>query len=337
MNDSESGKLMLHAAEDRLAASDSSFNISLGGGYGSELEDVQDKRKHTTGKPEDAESSTLFKKPTVYLKSNNRIFSKPSFDSSVDKERRSAFGRFLRGMNAYERHKMFINEFVIHYGRQNEYLRPLKEPKTDFDILRETYKFIRSEEDNDDSTWEKRIAKKYYDKLFKEYCLADMELYKEGKIGLRWRTQAEVMNGKGQFICGNKRCNSEENLKSFEVNFAYVENGEKRNILVKLRVCPDCAYKLNYKKLKEEKKLRKLEEKRAKRNRELNESQVNEDVSQIKKRKGDENKVESRYSEGRQEQNEKRFEQAENTWKQKPELEKTKEEEFDEYFDGLFP
>jgi len=144
------------------------------------------------------------------------------------------------------------------------------------------------------------------------------------------------MNGKGQFICGNKRCNSEENLKSFEVNFAYVENGEKRNILVKLRVCPDCAYKLNYKKLKEEKKLRKLEEKRAKRNRELNESQVNEDVSQIKKRKGDENKVESRYSEGRQEQNEKRFEQAENTWKQKPELEKTKEEEFDEYFDGLF-
>lgn len=29
---------------------------------------------------------------------------------------------------------------------------------------------------------EKRLAKKYYDKLFKEYCIADLSRYKENKV-----------------------------------------------------------------------------------------------------------------------------------------------------------
>ena len=29
---------------------------------------------------------------------------------------------------------------------------------------------------------EKRLAKKYYDKLYKEYCLADLSLYKSNKV-----------------------------------------------------------------------------------------------------------------------------------------------------------
>ena len=33
------------------------------------------------------------------------------------------------------------------------------------------------------------MAVKYYNKLFKEYCIADMSRYKTGQIGLRWRTQ----------------------------------------------------------------------------------------------------------------------------------------------------
>ena len=35
-------------------------------------------------------------------------------------------------------------------------------------------------------------------------------------------------------MCGNKRCEKQEGLKSWEVNFAYVEQGDKRNALVKL-------------------------------------------------------------------------------------------------------
>lgn len=51
---------------------------------------------------------------------------------------------------------------------------------------------------------------------------------------MRWRTENEVIAGKGQFICGNKVCDCGDNLKSWEVNFSYIEKGVKKNTLVKL-------------------------------------------------------------------------------------------------------
>jgi len=39
----------------------------------------------------------------------------------------------------------------------------------------------------------------------------------------------------GQFECGAKKCAEREGLRSWEVNFAYIEHGEKKNALVKLR------------------------------------------------------------------------------------------------------
>ncbi len=38
----------------------------------------------------------------------------------------------------------------------------------------------------------------------------------------------------GQFICGEKRCDEKEHLRSWEVLFGYVEHGKKRDALVKL-------------------------------------------------------------------------------------------------------
>lgn len=66
------------------------------------------------------------------------------------------------------------------------------------------------------------------------------------KIALRWRIEQEVVIGKGQFICGNKKCNEKDSLRTWEVNFAYREQGEKKNALVKIRLCPECSRKLNY-------------------------------------------------------------------------------------------
>lgn len=54
------------------------------------------------------------------------------------------------------------------------------------------------------------------------------------QIALRWRIDREVITSKGQFICGNKKCDIRTELKSWEVNFAYMENDEKKNALVKL-------------------------------------------------------------------------------------------------------
>lgn len=53
-------------------------------------------------------------------------------------------------------------------------------------------------------------------------------------MALRWRIDKEVVTGKGQFICGNKICTERENLRTWEVNFAYCENNEKKNALIKL-------------------------------------------------------------------------------------------------------
>lgn len=54
------------------------------------------------------------------------------------------------------------------------------------------------------------------------------------QVALRWRTEKEVVVGKGQFQCGSKKCQIKEGLRSWEVNFGYEEQGEKKNALVKL-------------------------------------------------------------------------------------------------------
>ena len=99
-------------------------------------------------------------------------------------------------------------------------------------------------------------------RLFKEYAIADLSRYKEGAVGLRWRTEAEVVSGKGQFSCGAKRCANHNDLESYEVDFKYREAGEKKQALVKLRVCPDCAGRLNYRHARRKAKRQAKEEKR---------------------------------------------------------------------------
>uniref|UniRef100_A0A453L624 Protein FRA10AC1 n=1 Tax=Aegilops tauschii subsp. strangulata TaxID=200361 RepID=A0A453L624_AEGTS len=151
-------------------------------------------------------------------------------------ERKMQYQSHIRGLNAYHRHKKFMKDYVQFYGHEKNVDNSLP-IKTDKDTLREGYRFILSEEDDMDSTWEKRLVKRYYDKLFKEYCIADMTQYKKCKIGLRWRTEKEVISGKGQFICGNRHCDEKHGLGSYEVNFSYVEAGEQKQALVKLVAC----------------------------------------------------------------------------------------------------
>jgi len=165
----------------------------------------------------------------------------------------------LLGLNAYDRHKRFVNDLVTYYRGTNATSNSdLTGPqRTDLDVLRDGHRFIRSDKD-DDSTgqaWEVRLAKRYYDRLYREYGLADLSRYTEGKIGLRWRTHAEVLSGKGQFTCGACGCEQRRGLVSFEVPFGYIEAGEKKRALVKVRVCPEHAYQLNHKKNKESEKM----------------------------------------------------------------------------------
>ena len=40
----------------------------------------------------------------------------------------------------------------------------------------------------------------------------------ESKVGLRWRSEQEVVVGKGQFACGAKSCDERRALASYEVS-----------------------------------------------------------------------------------------------------------------------
>ncbi|KAG2434917.1 hypothetical protein HYH02_012115 [Chlamydomonas schloesseri] len=180
--------------------------------------------------------------------------------------RRSAFGRAqaaqhyaanLLGLNAADRHRKLVNDYLTYYARGapgqpgGPPAEAAKSVRTDADALRDHHRFIRTEEDDGDHSWEARLAKRYYDRLFKEYAIVDLTFYKESRLGMRWRTQKEVVSGKGQFVCGAKGCDASDGLCSYEVNFAYQEAGERKQALVKLRVCPACAFKLNYRKEKQ--------------------------------------------------------------------------------------
>jgi protein FRA10AC1 len=123
-----------------------------------------------------------------------------------------------------------------------------------------------------------------------------MSQYKTGKIGLRWRTEKEVISGKGQFICGNKHCDEKDGLASYEVNFCYSEAGENKQALVKLVTCERCADKLHYKrrKEKEQSEKREQEENRRKRNRSRSSDERDNDYEGSKERRKDWSEMEDR-------------------------------------------
>ncbi|XP_068216408.1 protein FRA10AC1 homolog isoform X2 [Palaemon carinicauda] len=152
----------------------------------------------------------------------------------------------MSNLTAYERHKLLINHYVLYFPGSTSLLqRDKSKDKNDIDVIRENHRFLWEEGETPD-TWECQLAKKYFDKLFKEYCICDLSRYKENKVGMRWRIEKEVLDGKGQFSCGEKYCKEDTDLRTWEMNFCYAEQGVKKNALVKLRLCSDCSYKVNY-------------------------------------------------------------------------------------------
>lgn len=102
--------------------------------------------------------------------------------------------------------------------------------------LEEGYTFVPSEKKP--TSWQERMILRYHDGLYKEYALADLS--RAPLLGLRWRTRQEVVDGRGERSCGNKRCHNTSNLSTLEVPFKYVEGKVTKKELVKLRLCPSC-------------------------------------------------------------------------------------------------
>lgn len=95
-------------------------------------------------------------------------------------------GRFGH-LNPYDLHKRLINEYVLNQRGDAALLRrrDASVDKNDVDILRENHRFLWDEHETA-ATWEQQLARKYYDKLFKEYCVCDLSRYKENKVS--WKS-----------------------------------------------------------------------------------------------------------------------------------------------------
>ncbi|KAG0723703.1 Protein FRA10AC1 [Chionoecetes opilio] len=146
---------------------------------------------------------------------------------------------------------------------------------------------------------------------------------------MRWRIETEVIGGEGQFTCGEKRCLEQEGLRTWEMNFSYLEQGVKKNALVKLRLCHNCSYKVNYHhKRREVTKLRKRKhredpEKRQKKRKE--EAEEGTEEAQEGSSGSGEAEAEAKAS-------------LDDIWKGPAKLtdEKSRDDEFEEYLEDLF-
>ena len=245
----------------------------------------------------------------------------------------------LRGLTPLQRHQHLLT------------LQARRPVRTEHDAIRDHHRFLWDADDGVPLSWEQRLSKKYHARLFKEYALADMSRYREGAVGLRWRTETEVFDGKGQFVCGAKGCSADAELASFEVNFAYDEGGTTKNALVKLRLCPGCAAKLNYRREqrraadgerereRERRSERKHERKRKRKHRREGEAEdgrpKKSKEKKKKRRKRDSDDDGSSRSSG-DEGGGAGADEASNVWLARPEAERTQEEDMDDYLAGLF-
>ncbi|XP_062381491.1 protein FRA10AC1 isoform X1 [Sardina pilchardus] len=325
-----------------------------GGGYDSDFSDEEGQAGSGHGVKSSREEELLLQKPFQKAK-HSKVAHRTLATQEWDREEAQNRRHHLISMNAFDRHKKFVSDYILYYGGKKEDLRrSTHKDKTDIDVVRENHRFLWRDEDEEDMTWEKELAKKYYDKLFKEYCIADLSRYKENKFGFRWRTEQEVVSGKGQFLCGNKRCELQEGLKSWEVNFAYVEVGEKRNALVKLRLCPECSFKLNYHHKRKEVTKRKKRQRsdgegdadadapRVKRSKSSNSKKHKKHKKKHKRRRresssSDDSQVSEKETDNREEQAEEGPSESDHWKGPAPETEqKSREEEFDDYFEDMF-
>ncbi|XP_033466560.1 protein FRA10AC1 [Epinephelus lanceolatus] len=330
---------------------ESLVKVHGGGGYDSDFSDDDGQGESSERGLKRKREEEILQKPFQKGRHSEKAH-RSLHASEVDREEARNRRAHLISMNAFERHKKFVGDYILYYGGQMaDFSRSTVKDKTDLDVLRENHRFLWRDEDEEDMTWEKELAKKYYDKLFKEYCIADLSRYKENKFGFRWRVENEVVSGKGQFQCGNKRCENQEGLKSWEVNFAYVEHGEKKNALVKLRLCPECSFKLNYHHKRKEVKAktkRVLEEKQEpsqKKKKKRRRSSHSKKKHKHKHRKHRDRSASSSSSElsqnsdkGSEAGDEPEGQSEADHWRgPAPAVEeKSREEEFDEYFEDMF-
>ncbi|XP_056152748.1 protein FRA10AC1 [Lampris incognitus] len=286
-----------------------------GGGYDSDFSDEDGQGEFSQKGLKRKREDEILQKPFKKRK-ESQVAHRSFHSDEVDREEARNRRAHLISMNAFERHKKFVSDYILYYGgKLADFKRSTTKDKTDLDVVRENHRFLWREEDEEDMTWEKELAKRYYDKLFKEYCIADLSRYKENKFGFRWRIENEVVSGKG--------------------------------------LCPECSFKLNYHHKRREVKVKKrgsrpeedqkpLRKSNKRRAKSSSHAKKRKHKDRNKKHRDDSSTSSSDDSQNSDKDAEDRDESEDQSeadhWRgPAPAVEeKSREEEFDEYFEDMF-
>ncbi|KAI5475918.1 protein FRA10AC1 [Pseudohyphozyma bogoriensis] len=129
--------------------------------------------------------------------------------SSRHRPKEKAYVQTTAPETAHERHQRLYRTAREAYSHGRAPPRPAT--KHDLDVLKERNQFIREEGvDPESLSWEDRLAAKWYSSLFREFAVVNLKHYKSGQIALRWRTEDEVLLGKGHLTCASLRCEYHE-------------------------------------------------------------------------------------------------------------------------------
>lgn len=84
---------------------------------------------------------------------------------------------------AEQLHRKLISKYIVNKPGYDKILgiRNTKQDKHDIDVIRENHRFLWEEADALD-TWEKQLAKRYYDKLYKEYAIVELKNYQKNDV-----------------------------------------------------------------------------------------------------------------------------------------------------------
>ncbi|XP_072229233.1 protein FRA10AC1 isoform X2 [Leuresthes tenuis] len=296
---------------------DDLVKVHGGGGYDSDFSDDDGQGEPSERALKRKREEEIIQKPFQRGR-QSKVAHRSLHSNEVDREEARNRRAHLISMNAFERHKKFVGDYILYYGGQMaDFRRSVAEDRTDLDVLRQNHRFLWKDEDEEDMTWEKELAKKYYDKLFKEYCIADLRRYKENKFGFRWRTENEVVSGKG--LC--PEC-------SFKLNYHHKRKEVKAKTKKIRGISEENQEPLTKKKKKKKKKRSSSHSKKHKQKRHRDgstSSSSSESGSQNSDKDGEAGNEQDDQSEA-------------DHWRgPAPTVEeKSREEEFDEYFEDMF-
>lgn len=103
-------------------------------------------------------------------------------------ERGQYFQGHMAGMSAHERHTKLVSDYQRFYQHPQlpTETKTAALVSTDFDALREGHRFLRSEADDAETSWEAKLAKRYYSRLYREYAVADLSRWVDGDGVCEW-------------------------------------------------------------------------------------------------------------------------------------------------------